>query len=384
MPNEANTIDLFASITNRMPSDILYGEVLYIRLELTDRSIIGRFAKVLVENDMIFIMDDTPTNNKVFIFDKQGSLISRISARGQGPNEYVSIYDFFVDMQSQIIGIYCITGRILKYDFNGVFLNRQINLPRELLVQEVLFKDGLIYTFSDAHCPANLCYAFRIFDMDGSLLFEDYPIPKRLTSFPLIGFKSNTIASDGKNIFLNSINSDIIYVMGMDRSFPYLHIDFGRHRMSDRDFSELVRRGQRSRNDINRLISTSYTLFGLERFLVNKDFVYMRYLKGASRFVSIYSRKTGNTLTTQNIILRDEYTIIPLTGIVAVDDTFFFAELPIESLWHLKEEEERLGVADESRRGEFSPERLRRWDSLLRDLNEDDNNMIVAFRLKHF
>ena len=381
---EANTIDIFAVIKETISiDDFIEGNVIYINLELTDNSIIGEFSKVLVEGGLIFVMENGITNQRISIFDKQGNFISNICARGQGPGEYIAIHDFFVDTKNELVGIFCHSRRVLMYDFNGNFI-RSINLDDG--VREIIYKDGALHTFSELWCPSNLCNAFRVFDLDGNLLFEDYPISRELGRFSLTGFKANTIASDGKNIFLNSINSEFIYIMEKKESIPYLRLDFDRHRMSDRDFMRLVGKGEGSLNEVGRLFNSHYTLFGLKRFFVNRDFIFMLSRKGRFTYMSIYSRESGNVITITQAFLGDidRYNMVLLSSVVAVDNDFFYAELEAEWLWHLRQEEIRARITDENRREEFSSERLRRWDVLLRDLNEDDNNILVAFRIRPF
>jgi hypothetical protein len=381
MQNETRSINLFASIVENVSTDILDTTVVYIKPELTDKSIIGDFSKVLVINDTIFIMDNSVSQKKIFIFDKCGNYISSIDSYGQGPQEYIRLYDFYVDMLNKEVGVLDY-NKIRRYSFTGSYIG-EINL-KDHFIQEVLFHDNLIYTYSESQCPTNLCYAFKVFDLNGNLIFEDYPMPKDLINFPFTGSKKNNLTSDSKNVYLNSINSDTIYSVNIDRSYPYFNIDFGRHKVSDKVFSELIKKGINAWGDIRKLYDSGYVIFGLDYYLANEDYVYMRYTKGVYRSVSFYSRKSGKTFTTRIPIFWDDYNRVSFMDVVAIDNNFFYCELDTEFLWRLKEYEESEGIADPSRQGEFSSERIKRYNDLLRDLKEDDNNVIAAFRLKPF
>ncbi|OJV31767.1 MAG: hypothetical protein BGO29_01230 [Bacteroidales bacterium 36-12] len=93
-----------------------------VRLETNESSLIGEMKKIIVTSDRIFIMDSDVTQS-LFVFDREGKYIMKIGTRGNGPGEYYSVNDFFVDENKQQISIY--DGNVRKvfyYDWYGKYL----------------------------------------------------------------------------------------------------------------------------------------------------------------------------------------------------------------------------------------------------------------------
>jgi|SRR5690554_289966 hypothetical protein len=89
-----------------------------IRLETSDESIITSILNMHIMNNRFYIL----TNNfsSVYIFDFNGKFISKISDRGDGPNEYIRITSFEVDkINRNIIISDNFSRRIFIYDQDG-------------------------------------------------------------------------------------------------------------------------------------------------------------------------------------------------------------------------------------------------------------------------
>ena len=74
-------------------------DVRYVPLETTDQSLIQGIHKMATSENKIIICD--LAQNRVFIFDKEGHLITSINKEGPGPQEYSSIQNFDVDFQKE-------------------------------------------------------------------------------------------------------------------------------------------------------------------------------------------------------------------------------------------------------------------------------------------
>lgn len=88
------------------------------------------------------------------LFDKAGRFIANVGGVGQGPGEYMYVYDILVDEKEKCIYATSLVGKdILKYDMNGNFiknieLGARLNKPRlflqpdsELSLVQLCFKD---------------------------------------------------------------------------------------------------------------------------------------------------------------------------------------------------------------------------------------------------
>jgi hypothetical protein len=62
-------------------------------LETNSDFIIGSINKIVKTNNLYYLLDKQ--TKTIFIYDKTGISVKKISNTGQGPNEYIYIEDFF-------------------------------------------------------------------------------------------------------------------------------------------------------------------------------------------------------------------------------------------------------------------------------------------------
>ena len=101
--------------TNAELTDFI-GNAYSVQLETNDEFLIGEIGKLCVDSQCFYIMDET--NKEVYIFNKSGSYISKISRRGSGPNEYIDITDIVV-RKGLVYILSSANKRIFIYDKNG-------------------------------------------------------------------------------------------------------------------------------------------------------------------------------------------------------------------------------------------------------------------------
>lgn len=122
-------------VTIKVPDEIEVGKVNWeeisslekvVILETTQESLITNIDKLLTLNEKYYIMDWKAKS--IFVFDKDGKFISRLSREGGAPGEYRELRDFDIDQDGNLhILDY---RRILVYDPNFNFI-KHINLEHE-------------------------------------------------------------------------------------------------------------------------------------------------------------------------------------------------------------------------------------------------------------
>lgn len=96
-------------------------------LEFTEKSILGNFFIVGVSEQYIVTQDV----DKLCFFDKKGAFLSTISRKGNGPEEYTSISNCWIDFNKKEAHVHDFHRKsIKKYDFSGNFIEEKpsINL----------------------------------------------------------------------------------------------------------------------------------------------------------------------------------------------------------------------------------------------------------------
>jgi hypothetical protein len=130
--NTSYTIDLDSvELEDTIKLSTFFKRVNTIILEDNDYAIIGEIHAIQVFGNYIFVLDRLSAK-KLFIFDKTGKYIRQIGSLGQGPGEYLSIYDFCVDARKE--EIYLLDDyakRIHKYNFETGKHIKSMRLPAD-------------------------------------------------------------------------------------------------------------------------------------------------------------------------------------------------------------------------------------------------------------
>ncbi len=122
--------------------------VRYVKLTSEDDDLlIGKIAKVEIQKDKIYILDNHNRKTKLVVFDQNGKAIAQVGKRGQGPNEYLQIGDFDVDTSGNV---YFIDGRLDKFfvydkDFN---IKSTTKLPFEADIIKILGNGNYLWGLS--------------------------------------------------------------------------------------------------------------------------------------------------------------------------------------------------------------------------------------------
>ncbi|WP_226695365.1 6-bladed beta-propeller [Neotamlana sargassicola] len=97
----------------------------YVALETKEESLFGKVDKILIEDDLIFILDEDGTKS-IFIFDMNGKFISKINKHGRGPDEYSAIRDFTLDSENrQVIVFDDFLAKLFYYRYDGTFVKTE-------------------------------------------------------------------------------------------------------------------------------------------------------------------------------------------------------------------------------------------------------------------
>lgn len=136
-------VDLGKNYTEKVLKLSDIGNVSYVPLETLEESLIKSYNHIAMDPERIVITDRS--QNQVFIFDKNGKFLNKISQCGGGPKDYQRITLSCVDFGRKFVYIWdnTLLNRIKVYDFDGAFV-KQINLTA------VPWPDQM-YVYDDSH-----------------------------------------------------------------------------------------------------------------------------------------------------------------------------------------------------------------------------------------
>ncbi|MCL2738371.1 MAG: 6-bladed beta-propeller [Bacteroidales bacterium] len=111
--------------------------VKFIQLEETGESLIGSINKIFFTATYVIVEDRQ--QNTVFFFDQNGKYLKKISRKGRGPGEYLSLSSCMFDERKQQLIIYDILAKkILFYDLFGNFVKEIPEFSENVIIRDII------------------------------------------------------------------------------------------------------------------------------------------------------------------------------------------------------------------------------------------------------
>lgn len=196
-------------------------------LETTDDARIGEIDKVVVTDDRIYVLDIFLTQS-VYVFDKQGKFLHKISRHGQGPGEYVQLFDMDIDSQGAINLLSRLPQKIMTFVNDGDSLAKTTDLERSYTQ---LMKSGDSFfayqgNFSQGGDKHNLCKLSPSGEIAGSW----FDIPTGWESIMTVSMHPLSRGIDGAAYFIPPYATEVYRFDGTDFDLV-MQLDFRKYNM---------------------------------------------------------------------------------------------------------------------------------------------------------
>jgi hypothetical protein len=197
---QSNNKILLSEISNRIK---------YIPLETTDDILIGSIDKLEVKDSLFFFLDRQ--SQIIWCFDQNGKYKYKIDKRGQGPGEYIRIFDFNIDNKNnQILILDRDTRKILFYNLNGEYIT-DLKMDITATRFSVLTDNFLFYTSGrDIHMGKSkdeFGYNFFLVNKKGQITSKYFPY-NELTDNSM---EDKIFENHQNSAFVHYATNDIIY-----------------------------------------------------------------------------------------------------------------------------------------------------------------------------
>ena len=212
----------------------------YVALETTDDVLLGQHSMLSYVSDNYIVVFEFMLGD-IFVFNRNGKIISRFNHRGQGPMEYVRISGagvIFDENAGEIFVFDVSTHRILVYSISGEY-KRTLRIPPDLFIgaerahsfddETILVYDGVRLTNSGT--AYNEKPYLLLSKKDGSIVYSfDIRLPVRYINRTAIGVGTGSdrayfplsISTPnnrhfGQNFVIADISSDTIFLFTQNR-----------------------------------------------------------------------------------------------------------------------------------------------------------------------
>jgi hypothetical protein len=259
-------------------------ELSYLPLETSPQCLIQEIDKILFSKSFIFVND---TRNRLLQFDKNGKFIRQIGSQGRGPAEYLYVYDFCINEDTNEIYIFFV-DKMLVFSFEGKYKK---SFKLSFRIADAIILDNTSLMFHLPNVPVTLgpklfnTYSWIITDMQGN------PKQKYKNHFMRVGnvgaSKTPIYIFDGDARFME-YGVDTLYYFKDTSKIPYALFSYGDLKKDPDPF--IIRSNTEKKEELKDKILI-WTITENEEFL----FIKFSTRRWDKPLYAIYSKKTGKT-----------------------------------------------------------------------------------------
>jgi len=237
---------------NSLPISLLSKQIEYVPLENNPHYPIRRISDIAVSDSFIFVSD----GDKLLLFSRRGEFLRQIGLSGRGPEEYLSISDFRINMVDR--EIYILSPRkVLIYNFDNQFIRYfTIEFPCN---QFILNKSDIIfYPFNIPVSHLKPDYSLYISDSLGNLQYTVKNNVNRVNKGLVI--PTSCLYNYNDTLHFMEFGIDTLFSIINKRKIPYAMFNLGKMKMnSDPTISEAL--DSKGKLWIYRILESDKTMF---------------------------------------------------------------------------------------------------------------------------
>ena len=339
--------------------DDIIEKVDFIRLETTEDNIISNVSYLHFYKDKVIVTDNYKAN-AIFVFNKDGKFLNRISNYGNGPHEYLDITDVDVTPSGLIVIKDNVKDVLLFFDTDGNFVKEREDIEGGM---ELAFIDehSIAFDTFTSHAPTKEKFkgaSLAVCDGDNNIQYlfgeniaeENVFNVRRPKCLYRYGNKTYFAPHWDKNIYEVTTDSIIAKYRIEFKPDDVLNYTF----RTNQEFEDLIKKHP----------------FFNGSFIEMKDYTLLKYNSNEENSLCIlYSHKDKKTYTIRNYYDNPLYAYLLKPNTLYKNNTIAEVRHAIHVFGNKHRIESTLGKT------EFT-------NKLLNDLNMDDNPIIFLFTFK--
>ena len=360
----ADTV-LVEKVSDKLYMEPLIEEAYYVPLETTDESLFAYNRKTIVYKDRIYVLDDVLAR-AVFIFDMNGKFLRKIGRIGGAPDEFAYLGGMAVDEKNdRLVLLDGMKRKLMYFTLDGDYIkNSDINI-NFCGQMEILPSGNMVAAVSKNSMNVHLGELddYRIFQSDslGNIVKAGF---KRDDNKKLpIAYES--MFRSGKDIVYHPPFLNALYTIGDDAISERYVVEYKDYPpINQEEFLDLPNL-KRMREFERRIVFLSGAALA-----ENNTHLYFS-TEGKDRFYTIYDKYAKKLFSARDLHFRSGLIIAP-TPMYAYGD-YFIGQATAELIIAMREFLKREGRP-------VPPQ----YQELFNNIREDDNPVLVFFKLKDF
>jgi hypothetical protein len=277
-------------------ADSLYSSVTYIPLETTDESLFYDIDKLLIHDDVYYLLDRK--QDVILTFDGKGKYSGKLSQKGNGPGEYLSLEDFFID-DSLLYALSSDSRKIIIYDLNFNFV-KSFNI--DTYATNIDFLGDNIFVFTNFGSADHK----NIYVVDKT----NGKIKNRMVDFlekqEGVSYASLPFAKWNDSLYIVFPYDYSIYSLTADRCENYCSFDFGKNNMFPESFLSF------SDDERDDYVKRKYASFyerpvdGMDNLHISEQFIFFTVVHHVSEY-KVFIDKKSRQFTVGYVTSTEKY-----------------------------------------------------------------------------
>ena len=336
----------------------------YIKLDLSEESLIGDIAEIDIYKNHIYIMDSQTFS--IFIYTLNGEFVSKIHSIGNGPQEYVQLDFFSIDKNSdQLIATDLMGYWVLRYDLNGNFI-KKTKIPFWIYGLYPIEEKGYALFANKGNNKQYFNQEFSLYIVDSLMNVKKQYFPYDSKDYeklqvPIAG-NGGFYTANNKSHYYN-MYTDTVYKIeanGLKKKYIF---DLGKfafnatlEKQSKEEFQEYFKKKEYA---------------GISNVLENDNFIYFQtyFFNRVFGLFGFYDKKSGNILNRVTYYLDDNIFFLNTPNTY---DDFFITTIPNDVFSDYQLPSGKINSRQEQVK------------KILENYTEEDNPIIVLYKLKNF
>lgn len=276
----------------------LIKEVEVVRLEETEESLLGNIRRLKVEGDHLLFPGD---NGDFFVYSYTGEFIRKINKKGDGPEEYRGIMDFWIEKDT--LAIYSRPQiKVIRYGLEGNFID-SYSLPYQAS-HVIGFENRYLLDMNQIRLDS-LQYNLIVVDPNSGkeTFLSPFSGKSQFTMFN----EASVFASYGNGHIYTRILSDTVLFVNDDGVEPLMSFDFGEEWLWDHEGLVSNSRQVFSSIDNEGKVWTIHPKIG-------NDFIYLSYQTSFSSLHQVLINRRSGELMAFNLrkTIEENFLMMPI------------------------------------------------------------------------
>lgn len=364
-PEDVIVITIESEPNKELTFSKIVDTVLFYPLETNPQANIGLISKIIVTDSCIYTMDGF-MEQCIYCFNLSGDFRFKLDNVGKGPGEYISISDFCITPDNQVVVSEKSGKKIILYDNSGGFIE-------EFVIN--FYPSGIAYLDPNLFVVSSLGLDTRIkvISRKGNIINRMIDVdPNFISSY------HDVLTLGSGNIYYREVYGDTIFEIVENTVTPTYYIDFQDKKLSKSkylSFPIININGRKTRQ-----IPPGYRYGSSQLFITptHISFIFIHTTPPRGSYLSFYERKENQAIFMKtNNGFDDLFGTPNLPRIMGVWNEKFI--IPLDSYMFLENYEKIIQLFDQNKPGYRA-----QLEALKSKISFDSNPILIVFSINEF